>query len=76
MSGEEGACAMSAGYTVLVLHGEDFLMPVERDLLRAVLLDVDGGGALRMPVDAPVRPVSVDELSGLSDAGLIGRFNE
>lgn len=67
---------MSAGYTGLVLHGEDFLMPVERDLLRAVLLDVDGGGALRMPVDAPVRPVSVDELSGLSDAGLIGRFNE
>lgn len=60
----------------LVLHGGAFLMPVERDLLRAVLLDVDHAGALRMPADAPVRPVSVEELPGLSDAGLIGRFNE
>ena len=60
----------------LVLHGEDFLMPVERGLLRAVLLDVDGAGALRLPVGSPVGRASVGELSGLSDAGLIGMFNE
>lgn len=60
----------------LVLRDGDFLMPVERDLLRSVLLDIGHSGVLRRPVDTPVRPVSVDELSGLSDAGLIGRFNE
>lgn len=60
----------------LVLHGEDFLMPVERGLLRAVLLDVDGAGALRLPVGSPVGRASVDGLSGLSDAGLIAGFNE
>lgn len=67
---------MSAECVGLVLRGDDFLMPVERGLLRAVLLDVDGAGAVRMPVDAPVRTLSVGELSGLSDAGLIARFNE
>lgn len=60
----------------LVLHGDGFLMPVERDLLRAVLLDVDGAGALRMSVDSPVGNASAAELAGLSDVGLIGRFNE
>lgn len=67
---------MNAESVGLVLRGDDFLMPVERGLLRAVLLDVDGAGALRLPVDSPAVKMSQGELSGLSDAELIGRFNE
>ena len=55
--------------------GWNFLTPVERDLLRSVLLDIDHAGALRMPVGVH-RAVSVGELSGLSDDALIARFNE
>lgn len=55
--------------------GWNFLTPVERDLLRSVLLDIDHAGALRMPAGVH-GAVSVGELSGLSDDALIARFNE
>lgn len=71
-------CVSGCGHVGLIscesVVGWSFLTPVERELLRSVLLDIDHSGALRMPTGVQ-GAVSMDELSALSDDALIARFN-